>query len=450
MSGRYTILGPIARGGMAAVYLGRMTGSAGFTRLVAIKRLHPEMAAQRELIAMLVDEARVATQIRHPNVIDTLDLVVSDGAFSLVLEYVDGDALSALVARARELGEDVPRPIALAIVHGMLRGLDAAHEARSADGHPLGIVHRDVSPQNVLVGVDGVPRVIDFGVAKAVGRLEATRPGEVRGKLAYMAPEQLQARPVTRQVDVYAAGVILWELLTGERLFTADDERVVCAAVLRGDIPKPSERRPDVPAELDAIVLRATAHDLGERHLTARELASELEPFERASDEEVGAWVKRLSAERRAQRQRLVDGTASPSDLRSIEDVMGELAAAAPPSASASGMEIAAPAAPPARRVQLAALVAGVVLVLVAAGIGFRTARSTASGAAHSDAPQFPPAPIVLVPPSASAEPEEPAPPLASAPPSSSAPPKTAPPAKPVRKAVRPARGPAPDPASYR
>jgi eukaryotic-like serine/threonine-protein kinase len=373
MSSRYTILGHLAKGGMASVYLGRMSGSAGFSRLVAIKRLHPELATDRELIGMLVDEARIATRIRHTNVIDTLDLVVSDGAFSLVLEYVEGDSLSALVKTAKKAGETIPQDIALAIIHGVLRGLDAAHEARGTDGHPLGIVHRDVSPQNVLVGVDGVPRVIDFGIAKAIGKLEQTKPGEVRGKFSYMAPEQLMAKPITRQVDVYAAGVMLWELLTGERLFTAEDERAVCAAVLRGAIAAPSKVNPDVSSELDQIVLRATALDVGERYLTAREVITDLEKHPRASDEEVAAWVRRLTIEKRAQRQRMIEGDASVTDLRSIDEVMKELAVAPEPP-SASSLEIAKPVAMPVTpqaktrsgKMPLVAIGAGAIVALVA------------------------------------------------------------------------------------
>ncbi len=325
MEGRYTILGHIAKGGMGSVYLGRVTGTAGFSRLVAIKRLHPDLAAQKEFVGMLVDEARLASQIRHTNVIDTLDLVVSDGAFSLVLEYVEGDSLSRLLRTAAQLGEPVPRRIALAVMYGVLRGLDAAHEARREDGQPLGIVHRDISPQNVLIGVDGIPRVIDFGVAKATGRFDSTRPGEVRGKFCYMAPEQMEGRHVTRQVDVYAAGVMLWELLVGRRLFDADDERVLCAAVLRGDIKGPSTQNPGVPQELDAIVLRATSHEIGERHLTARELLGDLERLERASDDEVGKWVRRLGATQLAERQRMIQDAAPAADGRPLEEIVADL-----------------------------------------------------------------------------------------------------------------------------
>jgi len=355
MTSRYTILGLMGKGGMASVYLGRMSGSAGFSRLVAIKRLHPEVAAERDFVAMLVDEARVVSQIRHVNVIDTLDLVVSEGAFSLVLEYIDGDALSVL-AETR-----IPRTIALAIVHGMLKGLDAAHEARGIDGSPLGIVHRDVSPQNVLVGIDGIARVIDFGVAKAAGRLEATRPGEVRGKISYMAPEHLQGRPVTRQVDVYAAGVVLWELLTGERLFDAPDEATLTKAVLANKVRKPTTVDPTIPADLEAVVMKATSHDVGMRHLSARELLDDLAPFERASDEEVGAWVRAQTVARRAERQKMIEGASSPN-IQSIDDVLKELEA---PSAIRPAPALAAPSTPRRKHRPLPAIAVGIAIGLV-------------------------------------------------------------------------------------
>ena len=322
MGDRYTILGSIANGGMAQVYLARMVASAGFSRLVAIKRLHDRMSADREFLAMLIDEARLTAQIRHTNVVDILDVVVRDGTFALVLEWVEGASLSALVKRAA--GEPIPLPIVLAIIQGVLRGLSAAHEARSEDGQPLGIVHRDISPQNVLVGVDGIPRIIDFGVAKASGRLEETRPGEIRGKYAYMAPEQLLARPVTAQVDIYATGVILWELLAGKRLFKADDERVVCASVLRGDIPAPSSIRSDLPAGLDEIVARLVAREQSSRFLDAREVLSALEPFGRATEDEVGAWARSLAADDIEAHQSLIRNAVPPA-ARSLDSLLSEL-----------------------------------------------------------------------------------------------------------------------------
>jgi serine/threonine protein kinase len=465
MDGRYTILGSIAKGGMATVYLGRVTGSAGFSRLVAIKRLHPELAAEKEFVGMLVDEARVASQIRHTNVVDTLDLVVTDGAFSLVLEYVEGDSLSRLLKRARDIEEPVPRRIALAIMYGVLRGLEAAHEARSEDGQPLGIVHRDVSPQNVLLGVDGIPRVIDFGVAKAIGRFDSTRPGEVRGKFSYMAPEQMQARPVTRQVDVYAAGVVLWELLAGRKLFDAEDSRVICAAVLRGDIKPPSSENGEVMPELDAMVLRATARELGDRYLTARELLEDLAKLERASDDEVGAWVRRLCAKRLAERQRLVQNAASPSDGRPLEDLVADLARRAVPalesspdvavidendtilaSTSGMGLEMQAPATAPAsalparrRSIFVAAVAVVGVLVLLGLFLRFRTGGDGRSAAGAGSGAVVDPAldPAPLASPASSPAPPG-APGVSGSPPGSPADSATADSAEPIEFATTP------------
>ncbi|MCW5837256.1 MAG: serine/threonine protein kinase, partial [Labilithrix sp.] len=225
--GRYALGAPIARGGMATLHLGRLVGSAGFARTVAIKRLHRHLCADPSFLDAFADEARLAARIRHPNVVPTLDVVSTEasaaapGELLLVMEYVDGESLSAL---ARQAKAPLPPPIVVAIVSEMLHGLHSAHEARSEDGQPLGIVHRDVSPQNVLVGADGVARLVDFGIARATGvrRGSSTGEGDLKGKLAYMAPEQIRREPVTRKTDIFAAGIVLWELLTGRRLFSSD------------------------------------------------------------------------------------------------------------------------------------------------------------------------------------------------------------------------------------
>ena len=208
--GRYRIFDEIASGGMGTVHYGRMSGAAGFARTVAIKRLHPQFSKSPEFVEGLIDEARVAARIRHPNVVATLDVLAEEGEMLLVMEYVEGVTLSHLM---RELGRDdvkIPVPVAVGIMTGALYGLHAAHEAVGEDGVPLEVVHRDVSPQNIIVGVDGVARVVDFGVAKAVGRLQTTTDGRIKGKIAYMPPEQLRGRPVDRRADVYAPrGVVL-------------------------------------------------------------------------------------------------------------------------------------------------------------------------------------------------------------------------------------------------
>ncbi len=291
--GRYQVHDPIASGGMAVVHLGRIVGPVGFSRTVAIKRLHPHLATDPEFVAMFLDEARLAARVRHPNVVATLDLVGTRGQLLLVMDFVLGASLSQLVRNARDRAAPPPAAIVSAIVTGALYGLHAAHEARDERGESLAIVHRDVSPQNLLVGIDGVTRVADFGVAKAAARGQSTREGQLKGKLAYMAPEQLLRKTVDRRADVYAAGVVLWEALTLRRLFTADDEGAVVAAVLQGDIPRPSELRPDLPPGIDGIVARAVSRDPAARFPTAQDLAAALEAaIPPAPQGEVGAWVE--------------------------------------------------------------------------------------------------------------------------------------------------------------
>jgi serine/threonine-protein kinase len=298
---------------MASVHLARMTASTGFTRLVAIKRLHREYTFDRNFIALFSQEARLCAQIRHTNVIGTLDLLPIDGTLSLVLEYVEGESLAALMKRARALGEPIPLPFAATIMHGVLCGLDAAHEAQRDDGAPLGIVHRDVSPHNILVGIDGNAKIIDFGVAKARDGLQLTQPGELRGKLAYMPREQLLGGAVTRQFDIYAAGVVLWELLAGERLYPATEVAAVSAAVLEGASEPPSAFNPEVPPELDDVVMRALAQEPTERYATAGEFATALEPWRTANERAIGAWVSHLAAERLASMRSLLQRATEQS-----------------------------------------------------------------------------------------------------------------------------------------
>ncbi len=296
--GRYELHGAIARGGMATVYVARMSGAAGFTRTVAVKRLHPHLAADPTFTAMFVDEARLAARIRHPNVVDTLDVVAEGGELFLVMAFVLGETLSKMVRAATTQGLRLPASVVSNIVIGALEGLHAAHEARSEQGEPLGIVHRDVSPQNILVGVDGVARVIDFGVAKSAGRLQETEGGELKGKLAYMAPEQLTRRAVDRRCDVFAMGVVLWEALTSRRLFAGDDAASTLYSVVNDPIPPPSTVCPDVAPALDSVVLGALQRDPSMRFQTAREMALALEAAcPPASARQTGEWVEKLAAE---------------------------------------------------------------------------------------------------------------------------------------------------------
>jgi serine/threonine protein kinase len=304
--GRYALYGVLASGGMATVHFGRLIGPVGFSRTVAIKRLHAQFASDPEFVAMFLDEARLAARIRHPNVVPTLDVVATTGELFLVMEYVPGESLARLVRAARGRGDILPPGITVAIMVGVLQGLHAAHEAKNERGLPLGIVHRDVSPQNVLVGSDGQARVLDFGVAKAAGRVQTTREGQLKGKLAYMAPEQLRGENCSRKPDISAAAVVLWEALTGERLFRADNEGAVIAKVLDGAIEPPSQ----IPSpaldrtmrmtvqRLDAIVMRGLERDPAGRFETAREMALALErALAPATASQVSEWVESIASD---------------------------------------------------------------------------------------------------------------------------------------------------------
>jgi serine/threonine protein kinase len=301
--GRYALHAEIAAGGMAAIHIGRLLGPVGFARTVAIKRLHPPLAKDPEFVAMFLDEARLAARIRHPNVVSTLDIVATEGELFVVMDYVQGESLARLMRTARSLKEPIPQPIVAAIMVGVLHGLHAAHEARDEQGEPLRIVHRDVSPHNVLVGVDGAAHVIDFGIAKARGRMQVTRDGQIKGKLSYMPPEQLLGQGLDHRADVFAAAIVFWEALTGRRLFEGIDDGDIYARVLHGELERPSVYAPRLGAEVDSIVMRGLARDRSERYPSAREMALAIEAvMPLAPPSKVGEWVEALAGDSIAER----------------------------------------------------------------------------------------------------------------------------------------------------
>jgi serine/threonine-protein kinase len=306
--GRYAIGEEIARGGLATVHLGLVLGEAGFARTVAVKRLLPEFARDPDFVASFRDEARLVARIRHPNVVPTLDVVAQDGELFVVMEYVHGESLAGLIRAAADRDEAIPLGVSSAMIGDALQGLHAAHEAKDERGAPLSVIHRDVSPQNLIVGVDGVARVLDFGIARAAGRAQFTREGQVKGKLGYLAPEQLR-QSAERASDLYAAGVCLWEALTRRRLFAGDNESAVLAKIMAGIAAPPSRHAPELPAAVDAVTLRALRRDPAQRFATAREMALALAAAAPpASAAEVGAWVERFAAPRLA---RLAKGVAA-------------------------------------------------------------------------------------------------------------------------------------------
>lgn len=307
--GRYALFEQFATGGMATVHFGRLDGAGGFSRVVAIKRLLPHLVQNEDFTQMLLKEARLAARVRHPNVVPTLDVVASKGDVLLVLEYVHGESLSALCrTQAKDKKEHIPVDIAVAVMHGVLQGVQAVHEATDEHGRPLALVHRDISPPNVIVGADGLTRVLDFGIAKALESIEESMPSRVKGKSGYMSPEQIRGVRLTQRSDVFSAGIILWELLATRRLFMGETEMERMQKILDGNYRGPTYYRPDLPAALDAVVMRALERDPEKRYASAHDFAVAIEQAApgAASARKVADWVNELAPEALASRARMI------------------------------------------------------------------------------------------------------------------------------------------------
>lgn len=364
--GRYALYETLGVGAAATVHLGVARGPDVMP--VAIKRLHDQKSRQTAAVAGLLDEVRLSRHVVHPNVVRIIDFV-SDGEEMLaVMEYVHGEPLSRLLSDVKEQGARTRVAVATAIACDVLRGLQAAHAATDADGRPLALVHRDVTPENILVGTDGVARLMDFGVAKAQGRLHATKDGGVRGKLAYLAPEQVGGE-VTARTDLYAVGLVVWEMLTGERAITGESEPELLVSAMDPAIAAPSARAPHVPVALDTAVMRALCKDPEGRFATADEQADAFEVAAggRASRAELSEWVRVYGGARLAARD------------ANVRAMLAAEAGAALASASASVDAAVVSAAPAARGgesarglVVMAAAALGVVLL----GLGWRALSS--------------------------------------------------------------------------
>lgn len=306
---RYELMGEIASGGMATVYLARLTGMGGFQRFVAMKRLHPHLASEKEFVEMFLDEARIAARIHHPNVVPILEVGASTVGYYLVMEYIEGDTLARLLARAASTGKKLPVSIALRIAIDMLSGLHAAHELHDDQNQPVHLVHRDVSPQNVLVGQDGIARITDFGVARAASRLTATRVGQLKGKIAYMAPEQAAgAEDLDRRADVFSSGIVIWEALAQKRLFKAENEAATLSRVIAEPVPLLFQIAPQVSKEVSGVVMRALDRDTNKRFMTCAAFADALEAAAALKDKvatprELAAYVAEVMGQEIAQQR---------------------------------------------------------------------------------------------------------------------------------------------------
>ncbi len=305
--GKFTLLEPIGEGGMARLYLARAAGLGGFEKRVVVKQILPRLAEDAEFIARFIQEARLAATLSHPNIAAVYEVDVQDGIYFYSMEYVRGRDLQQVTRRAGGRQRRLEVAEVVAIVSALCAGLHHAHTKRDADGAPLGIVHRDISPSNVLVGFEGAVKLTDFGVAKARTGTVATEAGMLRGKIPYMSPEQCRGEAIDRRSDVYAVGVLMWELLTGRRLHTADTEIAILRRIAEVDAPSPRSLRADCPAELERIVMRALHRSAAERYQSAGGLQEELEEL--------------------ARQQRL--GVAASTVARLMEELFGEEVAAA-------------------------------------------------------------------------------------------------------------------------
>jgi len=293
--GRYETLFRIAAGGMAEVYAARVRGEAGFQKLVALKRMLPHLTDDERFVTMFMDEGKLAANIESPNVVSTLDLGrADDGSLYLVMELVVGTTLSNLLRNAAKRGGSIPTDVACEILAQAAQGLHDAHEARTPFGAPLQLVHRDISPQNILVGVDGRVRITDFGVARAVLRRTKTSTGEFKGKLSYFSPEQCADRDLDRRSDIFSLGVVAWETLTTRRLFHAENPLAVLERVTRMPIPSAHEVNDSIPVPIASVVASALERNREARHQTAADLARALRS---AAREEYGATDRNKIAE---------------------------------------------------------------------------------------------------------------------------------------------------------
>jgi serine/threonine protein kinase len=323
--GRYRVVDEIGVGGMASVHLARLDGAGGFQKWVAIKRIHPHLVEDDQFVHMFLDEARIAARINHANVAQVYELGEGEGNYWIAMEYLHGEPLREVMRSVEEGAPAMAYEVAARIVAEAAEGLHAAHDLRGKGGEPLGLVHRDVTPHNIFVTYEGQIKVVDFGIAKVAGRLSNTRAGTLKGKLAYMSPEQVAGREIDRRTDIFALGVVLWELTTNQRLFRTDSDLETLEKVQACQIPRPSQLRRDYPLQLEQILLKALARDANQRFQTARDLSRELQKFLLSrgmlvGPEHVSDYVHRLFGDRIRKRDEHLRWAAEVTQTINVDD----------------------------------------------------------------------------------------------------------------------------------
>jgi serine/threonine protein kinase len=321
--GKYTLVDRIAVGGMAEIFLARQAGLEGFEKTIVIKRIRPHLSKQASFVKMFLNEAKLAAQLNHPNIVQIYDLGKIGESYFIAMEYIFGRDMRRIIPKADSMGIPFPMVYALKIASSVCEGLYYAHQKVDLYGNPLNIVHRDVTPENIFVSFDGTVKVLDFGIAKAANQIEQTRAGEIKGKLSYMSPEQCLGRPLDCRSDIFSLGVVLYEWITGFKLFTGESEVAILKSITEGKIYAPSYFKSDIPEAVETILMRALEKDREKRYQTAWEMQYDLDQFLSQyeftpSNIHLANFLKQLfTDELDAEKARLVDGSQSGSGPRS-------------------------------------------------------------------------------------------------------------------------------------
>ena len=328
--GKYQLIARLATGGMAEIFLARQMGIAGFEKLLVVKRILPHLAREKAFIQMFLDEARIAARLNHPNIVQIYDLGRVRDQYFIAMEYLEGESLASVMRHLRHRRRRLPPHLAAGIVLQVCEGLHYAHSMVGPDGEPLRVVHRDVNPQNIFVLYSGGVKLIDFGIAKAQNRFSHTSTGYLKGKYGYMSPEQIKNLPLDGRADVYSVGVVLWEMLTGRKLFRQASELEILKAITEQNPPAPSLINPDLPKEFDAITLRALHRSRDLRYQTAGELRMELSFLLKKSGEPsdsvaLGEYLQLLFEQRMEEKRILIKQAQQKSAASLDQALFGDL-----------------------------------------------------------------------------------------------------------------------------
>ena len=413
--GGYEVVCKLARGGMAEIFLARTLGPEGFEKVVVLKKILPLHAEDPTFVRLFLDEAKLAATLDHPHIAQVYELGKLDGDYCFTMEFVHGQDVRTLLQRTSRTGGQVPIAHAVHVARDVAAALHYAHERRQKGGELVGIVHRDVSPSNILISYEGIVKLVDFGVAKAATSSTRTRTGALKGKIAYMSPEQAAGAPIDRRSDIFSLGIVLWEMVATRRLFKAENDLATLQKIITSDPPPPSQLRAECPPELERIILRALARDLDARYQTAEELQLDLEALAREHK------LDQSSVALRSSMQALFHGELdawkiAQSDGKTLSDHLTS-AGTAEPDEEDSGVTEASPAvheqetrllrftpmrpatpsvtAPPRRKVPIALVAGGVAIAAIVFAVlasGGDRAPQAASSSAPTNAPIAPPA----------------------------------------------------------